>query len=178
MIGEKLDVVLAPVGELHPHPRNPRTISAERLGELRQNLEAAASMLWARPLIALPDGTVIAGNQRLLVAQELEWPEVPVVFVDLDEDEALLWALRDNRGFGDDDEDATGALLAELESRNVPLVLTGFTRADLERFMFDVANVPPASEDEQGALDRLSPPDPVTCPHCGEQFVPGAAPAE
>lgn len=178
MIGEKLDVVLAPVGELHPHPRNPRTISAERLGELRANLEAAASMLWARPLIALPDGTVIAGNQRLLVAQELEWPEVPVVYVDLDEDEALLWALRDNRGFGDDDEDATGALLAELESRNVPLVLTGFTRADLERFMFDVANVPPASEDEQGALDRLSPPDPVTCPHCGEQFVPGAAPAE
>ena len=46
--------------------------------ELKQNLLADREMLWARPLIALPDGTVICGNQRLLAARELGWETIPV----------------------------------------------------------------------------------------------------
>jgi hypothetical protein len=44
-------------------------ISPERLADLGRSLASDKAMLWARPLIALPDGTVIAGNQRLLAAR-------------------------------------------------------------------------------------------------------------
>lgn len=167
--------VEVPLEQLRPHPENPRTISDERLAALKENLVSARQMLWARPLIATPDGTVVAGNMRLRAAQELGWDSIPVFYEDLDEDEALLWALRDNRGFGDDDRDLTSRMLARLEQRNVPLVLTGFAPVELADYLFDLANVPPVGEDEQGKLDQVEPPSPVTCPHCGESFVPAKA---
>lgn len=163
-----------PLAELRPHPRNPRTIRPARLEQLKANLAADPEMLWARPLIALPDGTVVAGNMRLRAAEQLGWKTIPVVTVDLDEDRATLWALRDNRPFGEDDEDLTGELLAELMARDVPLELTGFSPDDLEALLFGLRPVLPATEDEQGKLDELTPPAPVVCPNCAHEFVPGA----
>ena len=87
----------APVASLRPWARNPRTITAARLSALVRALAAEPEMMRARPLIALPDGTVIAGNQRLAAAVELGWETVPTVVVDLDAARAAEWALRDNR---------------------------------------------------------------------------------
>ena len=164
---------MTPLADLKPHPRNPRTIRPERLEQLKTNLAADPEMLWARPLIALPDGTVVAGNMRLRAAQELGWQTIPVVTVDLDEDRATLWALRDNRPFGEDDEDLTGELLAELAARQVPLELTGFSQADLDALLFDLSTVEPAGLDEQGKLDQVNPPEPIVCPKCEHEFVLG-----
>jgi len=49
------------------------------------------------------------------------------------------------------------------------LLTWGFEESD---FPFDVAGVPdfqPVSAEEQPRLDQKSP---ITCPHCGEEFVP------
>lgn len=59
-----LDVVDAPVAGLRAWDGNPRRIAPARLEQLKAMLEESPEMLRARPLIALPDGTVIAGNQR------------------------------------------------------------------------------------------------------------------
>lgn len=80
---EGLTVVEAPVVGLRPHERNPRSITKQRLAALKADLEADPDMLRARPLIVLPDGRVIAGNQRLRAVQELGWETVPVVYADL-----------------------------------------------------------------------------------------------
>ncbi len=92
-------------------------------------------MLWARPLIALPDGTVICGNQRLLAARELGWQTIPTITVDLDRDRARLWALRDNNQYGEWDEQALAELLGELAADGVDLALTGFQSRDLDRLL-------------------------------------------
>jgi len=55
-----------PLERLRPWPENPRRIRPERLEDLKRALLADREMLWARPLVALADGTVIIGNQRLL----------------------------------------------------------------------------------------------------------------
>ena len=60
-----------PLLALRPAPNNPRKISPERLKQLKSSLEADREMLSVRPLIALLDGTVICGNQRLRAAQAL-----------------------------------------------------------------------------------------------------------
>ena len=70
--------------ELRLWSENPRRISEDRLAQLMRTLAEDREMLRARPLIALPDGTVIAGNQRLLAAQRLRWSTIPTIVVDLD----------------------------------------------------------------------------------------------
>src|SRR5689334_22416790 len=72
-----------PLTVLRAWPENPRSIRPDRLADLKRALEADREMLAARPLIALPDGTVICGNQRLLAARELGWESLPVLTVDL-----------------------------------------------------------------------------------------------
>src|SRR5947207_11927011 len=84
------------LGELRPWAGNPRRISPRRLDDLKRALTDEPGMLWARPLIALPDGTVICGNQRLAAARALGWSALPAVVVDLDLERARMWALRDN----------------------------------------------------------------------------------
>jgi ParB-like chromosome segregation protein Spo0J len=93
-----LKVVQARVADLRCFERNPRRISPERLEALKRSLEEDREMLLARPLIALVDGRVICGNQRLLAAQQLGWR---TAYVELDDARARTWVLRDNNGYGE-----------------------------------------------------------------------------
>ncbi len=52
---------------------------------------------FAAPIIARPNGEIIAGHTRLKAALELRLPRVPVRYMDLDPAEAHLLALADNR---------------------------------------------------------------------------------
>jgi hypothetical protein len=98
-------------------------------------METERALLEVRPVIARPDGLVIAGNQRLQAARLLNWETIPTVFVELDEEQMARWMLLDNRGFGEDDEDLVAELLAELQERGADLDLTGFERAETEALL-------------------------------------------
>ncbi len=124
--------------DLVPYDDNPRNISHERLAALKRSLEADPEMLQARPLLALPDGRVIAGNQRLRAATELGWPTVPCVTVDLDEQRAKLWALRDNNQYGHWDEDQLSFMLQELNASGADLDLAGFEPGFLDEMLREV----------------------------------------
>jgi hypothetical protein len=131
---------------LREWPRNPRRISKPRLEQLKRALTAEPEMLRARPLIALPDGTVIAGNQRLRAARELGWQTIPVVTVSLERERARLWALRDNNSYGEWEEQALAELLAELGEGGVDLALSGFADRELERLL---AGIEPAADPDE-----------------------------
>ena len=135
-------VVDTPLDVLRPSPENPRFIRRERLEQLCRALESDAEMLRARPLIAQSDGTVIAGNQRLLAARELGWTTIPVVFVELDAERARLWMLRDNQAFGDWNEQALAEMLAELADEGVDLDLTGFEQRELDQLLRELGREP------------------------------------
>lgn len=123
------------MAELRPWPRNPRRIRPERLEQLKAMLVASPEMLRARPLIALLDGTVIAGNQRLAAVTELGWETVPCVYVDLDEQTATRWAFADNNPMGETDDAAAAQLLAELQADDLDLLLTGFAPDETSRLL-------------------------------------------
>jgi DNA modification methylase len=141
--------------KLRPWPGNPRSIKPQRLEQLQRALEADPEMLWARPLIALPDGTVICGNQRLLAARGLGWKAAPVVSVDLDEKRARLWALRDNNTYGDWDEPALAELLAELQVEGIELALTGFSGGEIDRILAGIPTL--ANPDDAPDLPTGNP---------------------
>jgi DNA modification methylase len=118
--------------KLRENEHNPRTITKRRMEQLKRTLEADPDMLWARPLIALPDGTVVAGNHRLMAARELGWSDIPVAYADLDEATAIEWALRDNQPYADDDDVRVAQLLHELRERGRNLELTGYSSSDID----------------------------------------------
>ena len=78
---------------------------------------------FAAPIIASPDGQIIAGHTRLKAALELRMPEVPVRFMDLDPGEAHLLALADNRiaEIADWDDDLLGDVLKGMEAEGLDL---------------------------------------------------------
>jgi DNA modification methylase len=131
-------VVEAPVASLRPWPENPRWIAEARLGDLMRAMAADPEMLSARPLIVLPDGTVICGNQRLAAARELGWRTIPAIVADLGPERARLWALRDNNQYGEWREHELAELLAELDGDGIDLALSGFSSAELDRLLSDM----------------------------------------
>lgn len=143
-----------PLSALREWDENPRTISEPRFAALKRALVESRAMLWARPLIALSDGSVIGGNMRLRAARALGWETIPVVFVDLSLDEARVWALRDNNAYGEWDEPKLAEILAGLKARSVDMALAGFADRDLDRILAQL----PALTDPDDA------PDPPTKP--------------
>lgn len=121
--------------DLRPWPENPRTIDAESFDALCRSLQDDPEMMEARPLIALPDGTVIAGNMRLRAAQHLGWRSVPVVYRDLDETTARKVALRDNKPFGRDNEDELAEMLHGLAEAGTDLASLGYTARESQKLL-------------------------------------------
>ncbi len=145
--GPALKVEAVPLSRLRPNPENPRRISEHRLDQLIKALEEDPDMMQARPVIALPDGTVIAGNMRYLAAQRLGWSTIPTVFVDLPPERAKVWMLRDNAAYGEWDEDALAELLHDLAEDGVDLELTGFADDEITKLLNSVATPLEAADD-------------------------------
>jgi DNA modification methylase len=152
LVGAVEEVALA---RLREWPGNPRTISEPRLKQLKQALIDERAMLWARPLLHLPDGTVFAGNMRLRAARELGWDTIPALEVDLPLEKARVWALRDNNAYGEWDEPKLAEILSDLAQRGVDLALAGFADRDLDRILAHLK--PPADPDAAPELDPGPP---------------------
>ncbi len=148
-------VAAVPLGRLRPWPGNPRRIAPARLDDLKRALLDDPMMLWWRPLIARLDGTVVCGNHRLLAAIVLGWNSIPVLYVDIDDERARMWALRDNNAWAEWDEPVLAELLAELAAGGVELALTGFESRDLDRILAGFEQ--PADPDDAPALPAGAP---------------------
>jgi len=136
---------------LQPHPKNWRTHPPAQRDALRGVL---AEIGYADALLAreLPDGTLelIDGHLRAETTPELE---VPVLIVDLDDEEAAkLLSLHDPlAALAETDDDALAELLAEVETQNDALrqLLDGMLAAeelpvDQDNDLPDEVNVPEA----------------------------------
>jgi len=88
---------------------------------------------FASPIIARPNGEVIAGHTRLKAALELRLDRVPVRYMDLDPADAKLLALADNRSseLADWDDEGLAAILRDLEAEEVDLSGIGWSLDDL-----------------------------------------------
>lgn len=137
--------------------------------------------------LAANDGTLLAGNgtweamERAGIQEVIEvetdghqW--VIVKRADLSPDDARAKALMisDNRsselGYSPDNE-LLGALLADIAAQDEHLLRgAGFTEGELQALLDNLpAAFVPVDESEQPRLDQKAP---ITCPHCGEEFIP------
>lgn len=125
------------IDELRPDRANPRRISEASL----ERLEASVGTFGlVQPILARrADGTVIGGHQRLLVARRRGLATVPVIWLDLDPDEARTLALGLNRIGGEWDDELLARLLGELATSAVDLRVTGFDDGEVRLLLRSLA---------------------------------------
>jgi DNA modification methylase len=126
---------------------------------------------WTNPiLVQSKTHRVLAGHGRLLAAQQAGLKTVPVVFLDLSDEDAAAYTVADNQlaTLSEWDMPKLKDVLADLSGENFDLSLTGFSEEDLARML---AWEP--EKDYDPALDAVPdlPKTPKTKP--GDLYVMG-----
>ncbi len=88
----KLDTVK--LGSLEMDDANPRLHSKKNIEALKDSLKRFGQQ---KPVVVLPGGKVIAGNGTVAAARALGWKEIQVVRTELNKNEAVAYAIADNR---------------------------------------------------------------------------------
>lgn len=150
-----------PLSRLKPYERNARTHSPEQVAKI------AASIVefgFTNPILVDGQDGIIAGHGRLMAAQKLGLPEVPVVVLDhLTDAQRRAYILADNRLAMDAgwDEEILSQELAAIKELDFDVSLTGFTDDELASYLDD------ATTSEAGSGDAEEIPEvakfPTSC---------------
>jgi len=157
-----LQVERWPIEKLIPFARNARTHSAEQVAQIAASI---AEFGWTNPILAGPDGIIIAGHARLLAARKLGMREVPVIVLDhLTPTQRRALVIADNRlalsaGW---DEEMLRVELAALREDDFDLDLIGFTAEELEELLADPETEAAGHTDEDAVPE--APEAAVTAP--------------
>src|SRR6202163_4931686 len=130
----RLAVTYRPVGDLIPDPRNARTHPKRQIDQLRASIEAFG---FTNPILADPEGHIIAGHGRLQAARAMGLAELPVItLADLSDTQKRALRIADNKialnaGW---DLEILKLELGELASIDVDvdLTLTGFSTGEID----------------------------------------------
>jgi DNA modification methylase len=145
-------VVTWPVERLIPYARNARTHSDEQVAQIAASI---AEFGWTNPILAGPDGIIIAGHARLLAARKLGKTEVPVIVLDhLTETQRRALVLADNRlalnaGW---DEEMLRVELEAIREDDYDLSLIGFSDDELADLLVDPEAVQAAGNTDDDAV--------------------------
>ena len=128
-MAEELQVVYVPIKELTHDPQNARKHDEKNLQSIIASLVEFGQR---KPIVALPDGTVVAGNGTLEAATRLGWETIAVAYTPWDDEQkARAYAIADNRSGELASWDET-ILAATLQSLDTDVLLaTGFDTDDL-----------------------------------------------
>lgn len=166
------DYALVAVGELRPHPANPRKGDVDAIARSVQ-----ANGFYGAVVAQRGTGYILAGNHRWRAARGEGLRQVPVLWVDCTDDEARRILLADNRTndlAGYDQEDLA-KLLDEMRAGD-GLDGTGWTPADLDALVANLGDAAmggsaenPASSDASGTevAGADSSGENRRCPVCG-----------
>src|SRR6266852_1413558 len=130
----RLTVTYRPLGDLIPDPRNARTLPKRQIDQIRASIEAFG---FTNPVLADPEGHIIAGHGRLQAARAMGLTDVPTIILSgLSEIEKRALRIADNKiaiNAGGDLE-ILQLELSELASLDVDIdpTLTGFSTGEID----------------------------------------------
>lgn len=136
---------MVPVSDLSPHPDNPRRGNVDLIAE-----SIEANGFYGGLVVQRSTGHVLAGNHRFRAAQQVGIEEVPVMWVEVDDDVARRILLVDNRSADLAANDDT-ELLALLESLDFELEGTGYSPDDLDDLKALLGKIEETAAEETGA---------------------------
>lgn len=132
------ELKILPVSVLRPAEYNPRKKLKPGDKEYKKIKDSIEEFGFADPLVVNADMTIIGGHQRLNVAIDLGYTEVPCAVVDVDKtrEKALNIAL--NKITGEWDEQMLADLLTDLKEADYDLDYTGFEAPEVEQLFSNI----------------------------------------
>ena len=134
-MSKRCELKMLPVSELKPAEYNPRKKLKPGDKEYKKIKNSIEEFGFADPLVVNSDMTIIGGHQRLSVAMDLGYTEVPCAVVDVDKtrEKALNIAL--NKITGEWDEQMLIDLITELKDADYDLDFTGFDAPEVDTLL-------------------------------------------
>ena len=132
------ELKMLPVSVLKPAEYNPRKKLKKGDKEYKKIADSIREFGFADPLVVNADMTIIGGHQRLTVAMDLGYTEVPCAVVDVDKtrEKALNIAL--NKITGAWDDQMLADLLKDLENVHFNLDFTGFEAPEIGQLFSNI----------------------------------------
>ncbi len=173
------------IDSISNHSKNPKQHPDKQIRLLEESIKRFG---WTNPVILSADNTILAGHARVKAAIAAGNDTVPCIRTKLTGKEADAYLIADNRltELAQYDRDILSELLADLpddlasltgfDSVQIESLLNGNEIQEAERFVdggyndFGNMDVDQFLTDEEKAAPK---PKLITCPHCGESFVPG-----
>lgn len=139
-------VQMVSLADLHPYANNPRN-NDSAVDAVALSIQTFGFLV---PIVARPDGEILAGHTRYRAALKLGLTEVPVIYAsDLDDVKARAFRLADNKV----------AELAEWDLESLKIELGEITGGgvDMGDFGFDLSGIDPIDNPEHSGEN--APPD-------------------
>lgn len=124
---ESIEHLLVPIDEVSQHPQNPNNGDVEVVAD-----SILANGFYNPVVVQESTGRIVAGNTRYAALLSLGETRIPVVSVDIDDDQAIRLLIVDNRTseLGVRDAHELAALLKTLNASDEGLAGTGYTPDD------------------------------------------------
>lgn len=116
-----MKVNIVDLKDIKPYYNNPR----DNAGAVPAVMESFKRYGFIKPIICDKDGVIIAGHTRYIAAFQLNLTSVPVVYSDMDEENAKLFRIADNK-LAEKSEFDENLLIEELKRLEVPQNLQTF----------------------------------------------------
>lgn len=132
------ELKMLPVSQLKPAAYNPRKKLKPGDAEYEKIRRSIQEFGFADPVVVNKDMTIIGGHQRVSVAGQLGFTEVPCAVVDLTktQEKALNVAL--NKITGEWNKDLLADLIQDLQDSDFDAGLTGFDPPEIDQLMSQV----------------------------------------
>jgi len=165
-----LEIRYFPVANLIPYARNARTHSDAQVAHVAASIREFG---WTNPVLIDPDGGIIAGRGRVLIARKVGMDEVPCITLEhLTDIQRRAYILADNQialGAGGNEE-LLRLELTDLQEMGADLGLIGFGEDELDKLLAS------ETEGQTDPDDAPAPPaEPISKPGdiwiCGEHRV-------
>lgn len=154
-IAEDIKPLAKPLHTLNLLDKNPR------IGNIDAVVKSYQQFGQLKPIVATPDGTVIAGNHQLQAAHRLGWTHIAVVTADVDPTTAKAFALADNRvgDLGHYNETYLHELIQTIQQEDATLLTsTGYSSDDIAAILGVDDPIKPKTDIDD------APPVPTTTP--------------
>ncbi len=148
------------IDAIKPHPRNPREGD---VGAIHTSIDTNG--FYGRVIAQKSTGFILAGNHRWQAMHQAGATEIPVEWIDVDDDHALRILLADNRtnDLASYNDDELASILQELADETGTLAGTGYDGDDLDE-MLNEFKVPDANQPiDEKELENTQ----HECPSCG-----------
>jgi len=152
------------ISDIRFDPRNSKKHGEPSISHIAASLKQFGQQ---KPIVLLPNLTVLAGNGTLAAAKALEWTQIKANITNLTGNDAKAYAIADNKTaeYADWDFSTLTEVIQELDDGEYDLTNTGFDREELERIMGWCA--PDAIDEPE---DKTGGDKTVICPQCKHEF--------